>query len=269
MTQRPRGRRLRIDASRSLVLDVLHFARKVPCFPAEKYFDLAALAGLRDRLAVRISWSVLFAKAYALVAMEIPELRRAYLRWPWPHFYQHHASVATIALSRQHGGKDWLFWARLMEPEKKTLAELQGLLLGHQRQPVEQVFERHLLMSRFPAWLRRPIWWYRIHLAPHSRARRTGTFGLSVLAGQGVLNRMHPHFLTTSLSYGPLDPAGRVLVTLICDHRVLDGITAARALNQLEAVLRGPIHQELAELDQGSLRPPMDRANRPGERHAA
>jgi pyruvate/2-oxoglutarate dehydrogenase complex dihydrolipoamide acyltransferase (E2) component len=39
-----------------------------------------------------------------------------------------------------------------------------------------------------------------------------------------------------------------MLVTLICDHRVLDGALAARSLAQLEAALCGPIAQELATL---------------------
>ena len=52
---------------------------------------------------------------------------------------------------------------------------------------------------------------------------------------------MHQSFLTTSLTYGPLDEQGRSLVTLLCDHRVVDGIVAARALADLETAMNGPI----------------------------
>ncbi|HEY2759883.1 MAG TPA: hypothetical protein VGI75_04050, partial [Pirellulales bacterium] len=75
--------------------------------------------------------------------------------------------------------------------------------------------------------------------------RRLGTFTMSTLAGEGVVNRMHQTFLTTSLTYGPLDDNGKALVTLLCDHRVVDGIVAARALTDLEAALHGPIATEL------------------------
>jgi pyruvate/2-oxoglutarate dehydrogenase complex dihydrolipoamide acyltransferase (E2) component len=42
-----------------------------------------------------------------------------------------------------------------------------------------------------------------------------------------------------------------MLVTLICDHRVLDGALAARVLADLETALREPIAAELATLADG------------------
>jgi hypothetical protein len=59
---------------------------------------------------------------------------------------------------------------------------------------------------------------------------------------------MHQTFLTTSLTYGPLDEIGRALVTLLCDHRVVDGMVAARALGELETVLRETMVSELKAL---------------------
>ena len=58
-------------------------------------------------------------------------------------------------------------------------------------------------------------------------------------------SRFHPTICTTSLSYAPLDADGNCLVTLIADHRVLDGAVVARALARLEEVL---CHEMLAEL---------------------
>ena len=71
---------------------------------------------------------------------------------------------------------------------------------------------------------------------------------MSSLAGQQTINRFHPTVLTTSLTYGPLDDAGQCLVTLICDHRVLDGALRRRALMELEQALCGSIADELREL---------------------
>jgi hypothetical protein len=242
------GRRLPINASRRLVLDVIHYSRRAPCYPVDILIDVKSLAEQRKTTDPRISWSVLFCKAYALVAAEIPQLRQCYLRWPRPHLFEHPASVATIAISRRYRGQDWLFWGRLRRPESQPLAALQRQLLRYQNGPVEDVFARQLLMSRFPTPLRRIIWWARMNLSPHKRARRLGTFGHSVLASKRVFNRNHPHFLTSSLSYGLPDPSGNMLVTLIGDHRVMDGITAARALNNLQDTLRGPILNELSGL---------------------
>ncbi len=58
---------------------------------------------------------------------------------------------------------------------------------------------------------------------------------------------MHPISpLTTTLTYGPIDPATQhVVVKLIYDHRVLDGAYIARRLRDIEDTLNGPILDEL------------------------
>jgi hypothetical protein len=243
-----KGHWLPISANRRLVLDVLYFSRNVRLFPVDKRIDVQRLALQRQQSQPRISWVVLFCKAYAQVAAEISELRRCYLGWPSPHFYEYPASVATIAINRQCGGQDRLFWGQLRQPESDSLVGLQRRLQSYQIEPVEKVFRRQCWFSRLPTPLRRICWWSRLNLQPHKRAHRIGTFGLSVLAGQGAFNRHHPHFLTSSLSYGPIESSGQMLVTLLADHRVLDGVTAARALEALEAKLGGPILNELSSL---------------------
>jgi hypothetical protein len=80
------------------------------------------------------------------------------------------------------------------------------------------------------------------------RPGRIGTFSMSSLAGFSAGNHFHPTLCTTSLCQGPLDDAGRCRVTLIADHRVLDGATVARALERLEAVLTREIAGELRSL---------------------
>ena len=68
--------------------------------------------------------------------------------------------------------------------------------------------------------------------------------------------------LTTTLTYGPIDPAtGRVVVKLIYDHRVLDGAYIARRLRDIEEVLNGPILDELLD-DRASAA----RSSRPNRR---
>ncbi|MFM8706586.1 MAG: hypothetical protein ACKOHK_00430, partial [Planctomycetia bacterium] len=94
-------------------------------------------------------------------------------------------------------------------------------------------------------FLRRALLRWHVRSAARKRPRRIGTFSLSTLAGMGATNRFHPTICTPSLSYAPLDAEGRCLVTLIADHRVLDGAVVARALARLEEVL---CHDLLAEL---------------------
>ncbi len=240
-----RARARAISSNRALVLDGLYFARAVTLFPVERAFDLAELARLRERQVSRISWVVLFIKAYALVAREHAPLRQAYIRWPWPHLLESPNSVAMLAINRQFEGEDRLCWGRFDEPADQPLIAIQERLDRYTSEPVEQIFKRQVRLSRLPGWLRRSLLWWNLNFAGSMRAKRLGTFSLSTLAGQGALNRAHPTFLTSSLTYGPIDADGRCLVTLLCDHRVLDGAVAARALTDLEDVLSGQITAEL------------------------
>ena len=230
------------------MLDLLHLARDMPCFPTDKYLDLRELARQREAAAVQISWPVLFIKAYALAAVDMPLLRQSYIHWPRPYLYEHAQTVASIAIHRRYRRSDRLFWGCLISPETTSLVDLQSQMNSYCTEPVEEIFARQLLLSRFPTWLRRLIWWGRLNLQPQHRARRMGTFGLSVLSGQGIYNRNYPHFLTMSLTFGPTEPDGRTLVTLIGDHRVADGIAVVRAFRRLERALHGPILDELATL---------------------
>jgi len=75
-----------------------------------------------------------------------------------------------------------------------------------------------------------------------------GTFSVSTLASHAAFNRFHPSPLTTSLTYGPLDDQGRSLVTILADHRLLDGVPVAKALVRLEEVLHTEIASELASV---------------------
>jgi hypothetical protein len=237
-----------VSINRRLVLDGLSFARRVPLFPAEKIFDLSEIAALRKSLKVRISWAAIFVKAYSLAAQRHAPLRRTYIRWPWPHMVEEPFSTAMVVVNRQFLNEDRICWGRLIRPAADTLLDLQRQLDAYQNAPVERIFSQQLRLCRMPTMLRRLLLWWNMNFAGRKRAKRLGTFTMSTLAGQGVMNRMHQSFLTSSLTYGPLDENGHAVVTLLCDHRVIDGIVAARALADLEAALHGAIREELQSL---------------------
>ena len=160
-----RARAVAISCNRALVLDGLHFARAVTLFPVERSFDLADVARLRERQAARVSWVVLFLKAFAIVARQHPPLRRAYLRWPWPHYLESPHSVAMLAINRHHDGEERLCWGRFEEPADQSLTALQQRLDHYTHDPVEQVFKRQVLLSRLPTWLRRWLLWWTLNFA--------------------------------------------------------------------------------------------------------
>lgn len=243
-----RSRWKRISINRALVLDGLYFARRVPLFPAEKTIDLSEVAHLRSTRKRRVSWAVLFVKAYAIAAQRHPALRQMYVRWPWPHMIEFAESTAMVVVNRQFLNENRICWGRLEHPDRRTLLSLQWQLNEFQTKPVEQIFRSHVRLSRMPTPLRRLVYWWNFNFSGNKRAKRLGTFSMSTLAGQGVLNRGHQTFLTSSLTYGPLDEHGRAVVTLLCDHRVVDGVIAAHALADLEEAFKGPITAELRAL---------------------
>jgi len=242
------ARRLPLTHHRTLVCDVAHFARRMPMFPVERTFDLAEVAARRESARPRIAWSVLFLKAYAIVAARQAALRRAYVAWPWPHFVEWPTSIGMLAVNRQVDGVDRLYFAGFNCPQERSLVEMNGHLRWYQTKPIEQAYAKQLQFSQLPTLVRRLVWWWNLSVVGAKRAARLGTFSVSSLAGQGCLNRGHPTVLTTSLTSGPLDERGRMVVTLLCDHRVLDGVTAAAALEELEGVLQGAICGELGSL---------------------
>jgi hypothetical protein len=105
-------KRLRLSCNRSLVLDLIALCDRQAYFPLEKTFDVAELAALRNAIPRRVSWPILFMKAYAMVAAVTPELRRAFIRWPWPHLCEYPVNVGMLAVNRQLAGEDRVCWAR-------------------------------------------------------------------------------------------------------------------------------------------------------------
>jgi hypothetical protein len=233
------GRRLPLSLPRRLIGDLMHFARQIPSVPVQRRMNLAPLVAAREQAQPWPSWCALFTKAYALVAAKRPELRRAYLSFPWPHLYEHPVSIASIAVERRIGDEDAVLFAQLRGAERHMPEQLDSFLKDCKERPVEFIgtFRRALRISGLPRPLRRFIWWLGLNSSGYKRARNLGTFGVSVYSGLGS-EGLHPLSpLTTTLTYGVIAPDGTVDVRVIYDHRVLDGATVARALEDMEAVL--------------------------------
>ena len=103
MSKLERTRRLRLLRSRRLTIDVLHYNRKVPTCAHDRRCDLSRVAELRSRLPVRVSWSLLFIKAFARVAEKRRVLRQqaGMLRSAWKAA----EDVKTRTSLRGHSGK--------------------------------------------------------------------------------------------------------------------------------------------------------------------
>lgn len=241
-----------LSSARGFITDLVSLAHTIPLFPVDRTMPLVDLAAARSGAAVRISWAAVFLKAFGCVAADSPPLRSWYIQGLFPGHGPRLAtasqSVASVAINRTDSGDDQLYFARLPTPESRSLTDIQAFLDRCVGGPVDEVFKRQRQLESLPSLLRRAVLWCNINSASPKRCTRIGTFSLSTLAGFGASNHGHPTICTTSLSYAPLEADGRCRVTLICDHRVLDGATAARALEALEATLCGPIMTELESL---------------------
>jgi hypothetical protein len=136
-------------------------------------------------------------------------------------------------------------------PEGKPLDRLDADLRFAQTAPLTALssYRMALRISRLWQPLRRLAWWAGLNISGRNRAKRFGTFGISTYGSLGV-DSLHPLSpLTTLLNYGPLNPGGALDVRLVYDHRVLDGVTVARALLRLEEVLNDTIAPELVLLE--------------------
>jgi hypothetical protein len=243
------GRSIPLSLPRRWICDLLHFAKKVPLVPVQRRIDVRAVVDARARLAKRPSWAALFMRGYGLVAQEVPELRRYYLSFPWPHLYEYPYSIASVAIEREWKGERAIFFAHLRCPETQTVASLHKYLRDFKEKPIERfgIFRRALQIASYPRLLRRFAWWYGLNVGGAKRAKRLGTFGLSVYSGLGS-ESLHPLSpLTTTLNYGVIED-GSVTVRVIYDHRVMDGGTVARALARLEEVMNHEIVDELRSL---------------------
>jgi hypothetical protein len=246
----PVGKYLPLSGPRRFIGDLVHFARRIPSAPVSRSLDVSALIEPRIRQRARPSCSCIFMKAYATVGAQHAPLRRSLLEFPWPRLYEHPWMNCALAIERIYRGEEGVFVGLFRAPEHQTLSQLQQSVAWYKNESLEKVgfYRMALRFSKAPAPIRHLLWWGALNIWGSKRCKRFGTFGLSSYGSLGA-EQIHPISpLTTTLTYGPIDPAtGKVVVKLIYDHRVLDGAYVARRLRDLEDMLNGPILGELRD----------------------
>jgi hypothetical protein len=242
------GRRFAIPRCRRLSWDLLHFNRQVPLCAHDRRMDLTRIAQARQQCPVRISWPALFLKAYAQTAVEVPELRQTWYRWPWAHLYQHPCSIAVLTVQRYVHDEPWLFWGHIHRPETESLLSIQSRIDALRDGPIRQMFRKQWQLAKLPTVLRRMVWWWNLNVATQGRAKRIGTFFLSTLAGRGAEIQLPPSVHTGCLTFGPLDSQQFSRVTLAYDHRVMDGVLVADVLQRVNQFLNQALVEELRVL---------------------
>jgi hypothetical protein len=247
---KPVGRSLPVSPFRRLVTDLMTFSQQVPSVTADRRMDLGPLIAARRACPARPGWCVLFSKAFAMLGRDYPELRRSYLKFPWPRLYEHPYNVAAINVEREFAGESIVLYCLIDRPENRSLAELEARVRHHKEAPVASLrsYQRSRDITRIPWPFRHWFWWGSLNIFGRRRCHNFGTFGISSIAAEGAgLLRVIP-LLTASLTYGLFDERGRLEMRLSWDHRVLDGVLVARVLRDMESLLNHDIVREVSEM---------------------
>jgi len=241
-----RGKFISLSLPRRTVIDLLHFAASIPSVPVQRQMSLQPVVRARAACDDRPRWTAIFAKAYALVAKEFPELRRAYIKLPWPTLYEYPLSNASIIIERDYEGEPSLFSILIKDPATQSLRDIGRILHHASTTPVDAIkhSRRTMRFAALPRPLWRLLWWIALNFG-RQRSNFFGTFAVSVYSALNA-ESLHPLTpLTTTLNYGVIDSEGKVTVRIIYDHRVVNGATVARALARLEEILNTSLVDEI------------------------
>jgi hypothetical protein len=212
--------------------------------------QLSPLIAARKACDPRPSWCAIFLKAMSIVASRRPELRRSYMPFPWPHLYEHPASIGNFTIERNYQGEDVVFFVQIRSPEKRSLAELDQIIRTCKDEPVESVkfFRRAIRLSKVPWPFRKLSLWVGLNLFGKLRCHNFGTFSLTSVAAEGAGITALTPLVTSTMHYGLIYDRGQLMMRLTFDHRAMDGAVIARSLVEMEEVLLTDILQELTPL---------------------
>jgi hypothetical protein len=239
-----RGRIVKLSIERNLVADLMRLAVGVPTCTESLRIDLATVAVARSQSVTRPRWIAIFIKAFAIVAQEVPELRRVFLEAPWPRFYEYPTSVALIYVKRELNGEPFHISLKVKNPAFLSLHEIDERISAAAELPLDEIpdFRRIYLFGRMPSLLRRLGVWLAYNNG-RQRPKHFGTFAVTTPPEGRIAGWLTPW--TSRLSYGRLNADGTMAINVSVDHRVVDGPTGATILTRLQQVLSTAILAEL------------------------
>jgi hypothetical protein len=227
--------------------DIGHFGRTSHVVAGNWTVNVGAVAAARRLAHPTAGWGAIWVKAIALASRRRPELRSAYMPYPWPHLYRHPHAVATLVVEREWHGQSAVFFDQVVHPEDLSLAEIDIILKGLRKRPVESVggYRRLIRYARLPWIIRRPLWTFALKWSGRLRSRYFGTFSVHSFPVRGAQVMQSTTPISFSLIYGLPDADGNVLVQMMMDHRIVDGLAAHRIVRAIETAMREDIVAEL------------------------
>ena len=233
-----------ISLARKFVIELMNAS--VPLVSVKRVLKLDRLVTARAQLDARPGWAPMILKAFCIVAREEPSLRMFYLKWPWPHFYELPRSVGMAGIVRDSLDKDVPIVLKLGPADEHSLVELETMIQRGKYAPLDEVpsIKRVLRITALPLPLRRLLWTITM-MSGRQRANHVGTFAITSLATLGSETVVARSPGPSMMTYGLLRPDNTMEVLFQWDHRIYDGVLAARAMQRLEEVLNDEIVSEL------------------------
>jgi hypothetical protein len=247
-----------VPLHRRWVNDIMHFGKKSHVVGCNWRINLAPALAARAAHEPMIGWTAMWVKALALVSQRYPELRTAYLPFPWARLYVHPDCICTVAIERTWQGTSAVFFDQIRQADTASLTDLDNWLRRLKLEPIESFsnFRRMIRFARPPVLVRRLVWSLVLYWSGPLRARYLGTCALNPFpTGGSVTQGATP--ISFLLYYGLVGPDGATQVQILFDHRVMDGIDAYRLLRNIEATLNREIAAELKQGARATERVPI------------
>lgn len=232
--------------------EVVHFGKKAHMMGASWRINVAPVLAARAEQQQAIGWTAIWMKALALVSRRRPELRTAYLPFPWARLYEHPEFICTVVFERTWQGASALFFEKFAAADNQPLQDIDISLRKLRQVPVESVgsFRRLIRFSRAPVLVRRLLWSIGLNWSGPFRVRHMGGFCiLNPFPTSGTITQTAVP-ASLMLYYGLVAPNGEAQVDAFYDHRVMDGIELYRILRDVEATMNRDIVAELKQTAQ-------------------
>jgi hypothetical protein len=243
-----RGTVRKISLSRRVIIDLMRASADVPFVAVRRTLAVPRLAAARSGLRKRPAWAAIFAKAFAILAHEQPVLRRVYLKWPWPHFYEFPQTVAMIVVAPD-ATPDGVLLFPIKAPDQISLAEADARIRSAKTQPIEATpfFRKTMMVTRSPWPIRRLAWAIGLNFG-RQRGNYLGTLLVTSVAafGGGEVEARAPNSFI--LSYDKVSDDGAIDVMIRWDHRISDAAFIGGELSSLEQILENQVADEILTL---------------------
>jgi hypothetical protein len=262
-----RGTVRKISLSRRVIIDLMRASADVPFVAVRRTLGIGRLAAARKSLRNRPAWAAIFAKAFAILAAEQPVLRRVYLKWPWPHFYDFPQTLAMIVVAPDVT-PDGVLLFPVKAPDLSSLAEADAMIRSAKSQPIEATpfFRKTMMVTRLPQPLRRLAWAIGLNFG-RQRGNYLGTLLVTSVAafGGGEVEALGPQSFI--LSYDKVSDDGAIDVMIRWDHRIADAAFIGGELSRLEQILNNQLADEILAMvanERATAAPALTRRIDPG-----